>query len=782
MFIQLLKKVYSFRFVLLVLIIFGLIWNIPSSIAQAGGCIGCDDYPDQLNLADRPHPHSAVVYVSDGNLQVTRPWQINITSPITPEIDVKGNNISIIDGDTAPSASDQTDFGSTLISIGSVSHTFTISNTGDADLTLTGTPKVVVSGPNADDFTINPMPDSPVAPGSYTEFSVIFDPSASGLRTATISIANNDSDDNPYTFAIQGTGTAASAPEMDVRWNGISIAAGDSSPSISDGTIFESTAVLFGTVSHSFAIHNTGNADLTLTGTPKVAVSGTNAADFTVNPMPSSPVTLGSYTEFTVTFDPIASGLRTATISIANNDSDENPYTFAIQGTGLTSCYVLALSHTGLGGDPLATPTNSPGCPVGQYVVEETITLTAAPAAGYHVVSWNGTNNNASTAITNTTSMPAGPHTVTANYIINPPPNFQKTSPPDTTSDLLPSSVTLNWENTATATSYEYCYDTSDNSACDGSWVSTGNTNHADLSGLSFSNTYYWQVRAINSGGSTYANMGEWWEFSVTGEPTDHKVYLPLALFDLLPEAPVPGDMTFIPAGEFQMGCDPIHNGGYPCESDELPLHTIYLDAYYMDVFEVTNIQYLECVASGSCTSPGSFSSKSRSSYYSNPDYADYPVIHVSWDQASAYCSWLGKRLPSEAEWEKAARGGSKTLAYPWGDQDTNCTLANSWDNHSSTYCIGDTNRVGSYPDGASEYNVFDMAGNVWEWVNDRYSSTYYRISPYRNPSGPTSGSGRVMRGGSWGSTWINLRASGRNYEGQGYSNEYIGFRCADSP
>jgi len=665
---------------------------------------------------------------------------------------------------------------------GTISHTFTISNTGDTDLTLTGTPKVAASDPNAADFTVNPMPASPVTPGSYTEFTVVFDPSAPGQRSATISIANNDSDENPYTFDIQGTGTIDSAPEMDVRWNGISIADGDSSPSASDGTKFESTVVSVGSVSHSFAIHNMGDADLTLTGTPKVAVSGPNAADFIVNPMPSSPVAPGNFTEFMVTFDPIAPGLRTATISIANNDSDENPYTFAIQGTGLSSCYLLTLSHTGLGGDPAADPTNSPDCPVGQFVVGESITLTAAPASGYHVVSWNGTNNNVSNAITNTTTMPAGPHTVTVNYIIKPPPNFQKTSPPDTSSDLLPTSVTLAWENAATATSYEYCYDTSNNSACDGIWISAGATNQADLSGLSFSKTYYWQVKAINSGGSTYANMGEWWEFSVISEPTDHTIYLPIALFDLLHEPPVPGNTIFIPAGEFQMGCDSKHNGGYPCDSDELPLHTIYLDAYYMDVFEVTNAQYSACVASGSCTSPGSFSSKTRSSYYNNPDYADYPVILVSWDQADAYCSWIGKRLPSEAEWEKAARGGSKTLAYPWGDQDTNCSLANSWDNLGNTYCVGDTNRVGSYPDGVSEYNVFDMAGNVWEWVNDRYSSTYYRISPYRNPSGPSSGTSRVLRGGSWGSTWINLRASGRNSAGQEFRNEYTGFRCAATP
>ncbi len=239
-------------------------------------------------------------------------------------------------------------------------------------------------------------------------------------------------------------------------------------------------------------------------------------------------------------------------------------------------------------------------------------------------------------------------------------------------------------------------------------------------------------------------------------------------------------EMVYVPAGSFEMGCNTDHNNDFACPEDEKPQHTVTLDAYYIYKFEVTNKEYAQCVKAGACQPPTYSSSFDRPSYYGNPEFDSYPVIYVSWQEAFNYCEWVGMRLPTEAEWEKAARGSSGPLAYPWGDDPPTCTLANYYDNISDAYCTGDTTAAGSYPTGASVYGAMDMAGNATEWVNDWYDQDYYKTSPGLNPQGPDTGTYKVLRGGSFGAYPDLMRTSYRALF-PGIHDGSNGFRCAES-
>ncbi len=240
----------------------------------------------------------------------------------------------------------------------------------------------------------------------------------------------------------------------------------------------------------------------------------------------------------------------------------------------------------------------------------------------------------------------------------------------------------------------------------------------------------------------------------------------------------VPEGMVLIPATEYMMGCDPEHNNGYACPSDELPQHMVSLSAFAIDVYEVTNVQYAECVAADGCSAPIATASQARVDYYQNPEYANFPMINVKWEQAQAYCTWAGKRLPTEAEWELAARGANPG-AYAWGDDDPDCSKANIYHDPSMSACVGDTVAVGSYPAGASEFGLMDMTGNVWEWVADSYIEDFYSVSPTENPLAEEANQLRTVRGGGWASNWLAVRVTSRAYDLSFYSGLDLGFRCA---
>jgi formylglycine-generating enzyme required for sulfatase activity len=232
--------------------------------------------------------------------------------------------------------------------------------------------------------------------------------------------------------------------------------------------------------------------------------------------------------------------------------------------------------------------------------------------------------------------------------------------------------------------------------------------------------------------------------------------------------------MVPVPVGEFTMGSDDGFDG-------EEPVHTVYLDGFWIDRTEITNSMYAKCVEDGACKPPSSVSSFKRDNYYGNPEFSNYPVIYVSWDDANTYCSWADRRLPTEAEWEKAARG-ENGRTYPWGEAGITCTLANF---NTPNYlvpnlvrgCFGDTSPVDSHKNGKSPYGAYDMAGNVWEWVSSLYKAYPYDARDGREDM--SSLDARVYRGGSWGWADTFNRSARRLQAGPEVTSHDIGFRCA---
>lgn len=237
------------------------------------------------------------------------------------------------------------------------------------------------------------------------------------------------------------------------------------------------------------------------------------------------------------------------------------------------------------------------------------------------------------------------------------------------------------------------------------------------------------------------------------------------------------GELVLIPGSRFMMGSSKaeVERTWNECVSKfpkcdkrifepETPEHMVWVDSFYIDRYNITNRQYLECVQDRECTRP------KRTLFLEDPQFADFPVVFVDWHQAYNYCSWAGGRLPTEAEWELAARGTDE-FRFPWGYE---------FDEKRAVWNAKQPQPVGGRKSGASTFGIQDMAGNVWDWVQDWFDPRYYQRSPYANPRGPDNGRHRVFRGGSWSSdSPVYLRSTIRNHNRPSRWSPFIGIRCA---
>ena len=267
----------------------------------------------------------------------------------------------------------------------------------------------------------------------------------------------------------------------------------------------------------------------------------------------------------------------------------------------------------------------------------------------------------------------------------------------------------------------------------------------------------------------------KWLKIAPQNHPERGKMLALLAKSQAAREIPL--DWVSVPSGEFLMGAEDDQAG-----ADEKPKHKVELDAFLIGKYEVTNAQYNAFVKATGYRVPENCCDPKFNLWKGDlvpSGVEELPVINVSWDDAFAFCKWSGGRLPTEAEWEKAARG-TDGRTFPWGNELPSSHRANysfdpvsMWDGPASLV------RKDQYEFGRSPYGAYEMAGNVWEWVADWYDENYYKSSPAKNPAGPEKGDARVIRGASWRNTAEMLRAANRNKHVPTERRVYIGIRCA---
>ncbi len=296
------------------------------------------------------------------------------------------------------------------------------------------------------------------------------------------------------------------------------------------------------------------------------------------------------------------------------------------------------------------------------------------------------------------------------------------------------------------------------------------------------------EVASTKTPGPTYTlEIAEFPTFTLTFSPSPTDTHTPTPttpnISTLSPGAthifPIDGMvLVYVPAGEFLMGSTEVDQGA---DYDEMPQHSVYLDAFWMDRTVVTNAMFAvflnalgnQIEARTTWLDAGDedvLIIQQAGVWQAVEGYENYPAVEVSWYGAQAYCHWAGRRLPSEAEWERAARGMDGRV-YPWGDE-IDC------DHAEYANCSGGLLPISSNPLGASPYGVLGLSGNTWEWVADWYADGYYSDLPSENPFGPLDGGTRVLRGGSWEYDWKHLRSANRRHNGPAVSMHDYGFRC----